>query len=124
MRYILLIHHDEGALAKAPQQELWAEYGAFNAALAKARSTVRPGVRLAPAAKAINIRKRDNGAAVVDGPYIDTKEQFAGYFLVDAADLDEAIAWAARCPSAKYGAIEIRPILDGISDEEYARRSA
>jgi hypothetical protein len=50
---------------------------------------------------------------VHDGPYADTKEQLGGYFTIDVPDLDEAIAWARRCPSSKYGAIEIRPLWQG-----------
>ncbi len=109
MRYMMLIHHDEEALAKAPKQELWAEYAAFNEALAKAGAGFAPGERLESSAAATTIRVRDGHTNVLDGPYADTKEQFAGYFMIDVPDLDEAITWARRCPSSKYGAIEIRP---------------
>jgi hypothetical protein len=107
---MMLIHHDEEALANAPKQELWAEYAAFNEALAKAGAGFGPGERLESSTAATTIRVRDGKTNVLDGPYADTKEQFAGYFMIDVADLDEAITWARRCPSAKYGAIEIRPI--------------
>jgi len=110
MRYMMLIHHDEAALAAAPQKELWAEYGAFNEALTKAGMT--SGERLQPGAAATTVRQQQGKTDVLDGPYADTKEQFAGYFFVTAADLDEAIAWAKRCPSSKYGAIEIRPVVE------------
>jgi hypothetical protein len=110
MRYMMLIHHDETALAAAPQKELWAEYGAFNEALGKAAGS-QNGERLQPSSAATTFRQHDGKADVLDGPYADTKEQFAGYFFVDAADLDEAIAWARRCPSSKYGSIEIRPVV-------------
>jgi hypothetical protein len=53
---------------------------------------------------------RSGKKKVLDGPYADTKEQFAGYFMIDVPDLDAAIEWAERCPSSKYGAIEIRPL--------------
>jgi hypothetical protein len=109
MRYMMLIHHDETALATAPK-ELWAEYGAFNEALRKAAGS-QSGERLQPSSAATTVRQHDGKTDVLDGPYADTKEQFAGYFFVDAADLDEAIAWAKRCPSSKYGSIEIRPIV-------------
>ena len=56
------------------------------------------------------MRQHGGKAEVLDGPYADTKEQFAGYFFVEAPSLDEAIVWAKRCPSSKYGSIEIRPI--------------
>jgi hypothetical protein len=58
------------------------------------------------------VRQHDGKTEVLDGPYADTKEQLAGYFVVDVPSLDEAIAWAKRCPSSKYGSIEIRPMLD------------
>ncbi len=110
MRYMMLIHHDEAALAAAPQQQMWAEYTAFNEALEKAAGSVA-GDRLQPSSAATTVRQHDGKAEVLDGPYADTKEQFAGYFFVEAADLDEAIAWAKRCPSSKYGSIEIRPVF-------------
>lgn len=110
MRYMMLIHHDEVALAKAPQKELWADYAAFNEALAKAGAGMEAGERLQPASAATTVRAIDGSTDVLDGPYADTKEQLAGYFMIDVADLDEAIAWARRCPSSRYGSIEIRPL--------------
>ena len=112
MRYMMLIHHDEAALTAAPQQELWAEYGAFNEALRKAGAGTAGGERLQPSSAATTVRQKDGKVDVLDGPYAETKEQFAGYFFVTAADLDEAIAWARRCPSSKYGSIEIRPVFE------------
>ena len=112
MRYMMLIHHDEAALAAAPQKELWAEYGAFNEALSKAGAGMASGERLQPSSAATTVRQANGKTDVLDGPYADTKEQFAGYFFVTAPDLDEAIAWAKRCPSSKYGAIEIRPVFE------------
>lgn len=111
MRYMMLIHHDEAALATAPQKELWAEYAAFNEALAKAAGS-NAGERLQPSSAATTVRQANGKADVLDGPYSDTKEQFAGYFFITADDLDEAIAWAKRCPSSKYGSIEIRPLVE------------
>lgn len=105
MRYMMLIHHDHAALAAADQKALWADYAAFNEALAKA-SGASTGERLEPPSGGTIVRNND----VLDGPYADTREQFAGYFFVEAADLDEAVAWARRCPSSRYGAIEIRPV--------------
>ncbi|MFY8031136.1 MAG: YciI family protein [Devosia sp.] len=112
MRYMMLIHHDEVALANAPQRELWADYAAFNEALAKAGGQSSAGERLQPASAATTIRTLGDKTEVLDGPYADTREQLAGYFMLDVADLDEAIAWARRCPSSRYGAIEIRPLAD------------
>jgi len=113
MRYMMLIHHDDEALANAPKQQLWSEYAAFNEALAKAGAGFSAGERLDSSAAATTIRVRNGNTNVLDGPYADTKEQFAGYFMIDVPDLDEAIAWAKRCPSSKYGAIEIRPLAAG-----------
>lgn len=110
MRYMMLIHHDEVALANAPQKELWADYAAFNEALAKAGGATSAGERLEPASAATTVRATDGKTEVLDGPYADIKEQLAGYFMIDVADLDEAIAWAKRCPSSRYGSIEIRPL--------------
>jgi len=112
MRYMMLIHHDEAALAAAPQQELWADYAAFNDALAKAGENAASGVRLQPASAATTVRQGNGKAEVIDGPYADTKEQLAGYFFVTVPDLDAAIAWAKRCPSSRYGSIEIRPVME------------
>jgi len=111
MRFMMLIHHDEAALAAAPPKELWAEYGAFNDALAKAAGSAS-GERLQPSSAATTVRQHGGKTEVLDGPYADTKEQLAGYFFVEAPSLDEAIAWAKRCPSSKYGSIEIRPIVE------------
>ena len=108
MRYMLLIHHDEAAMAAAPQKELWADYAAFNDALAKAG--LSGGERLEPPAKAKVVRTGNGRAGIVDGPYAETKEQFAGYFFVDVPTIDDAIAWAERCPSSRYGSIEVRPV--------------
>lgn len=107
MKYMMLIHHDEAALAKAPSS-LWSDYAAFNQALAKAGGV--PGERLQPSSTATSVRVTGEKTEILDGPYADTKEQLAGYFMIEADDLDAAIAWAARCPSARYGVIEIRPI--------------
>ncbi len=110
MQYMVLIHHDEEALAKAPQKELWGDYAAFNAALEKAGAAASAGKRLEPSTQATTVRVRDGKSSVLDGPYADTKEQFAGYFMLDVPDIDEALRWAARCPSARYGTLEIRPV--------------
>ena len=118
MRYMMLINHDEAALAAAPQKELWAEYGAFNQALSKAGAGMASGERLQPSSTATTVRLSEGRTDVLDGPYADTKEQFAGYFFVDVPDLDQAIAWAKRCPSSKYGSIEIRPVVAAQGDRK------
>jgi hypothetical protein len=111
MKYMLLIHHDNAALAAAPQRELWGAYAAFNEALAKAGAS--SGVRLDGANAATLVRTSSGKTEVLDGPYADTKEQFAGYFFVDTETIEQAVEWAERCPSSRYGTIEIRPVVAG-----------
>jgi len=111
MRFMMLIHHDESALTPAVYGALATEYGAFMEALAKAEGCAA-GERLQSSALATTVRQHDGKTEVLDGPYADTKEQLAGYFVVDVPSVDEAITWAMRCPSSKYGSIEIRPMFD------------
>jgi len=110
MRYMMLIHHDEAALAAAPQKELWADFGAFNEALSKAG--LSGGERLQSSSAATTVRQEDGKSEVLDGPYADTKEQLAGFYMIEAADIDTAIEWAARCPAASTGTVELRPIWE------------
>ncbi len=110
MRYMMLIHHDEAALANAPPS-LWGDYAAFNQAAEKAGIAYQPGSRLQPSSAESTVRVAGDKTVVLDGPYADAKEQLAGFFMIDVPDLDQAIAWAARCPSARYGAIEVRPFV-------------
>ncbi|KQX40159.1 hypothetical protein ASD04_05840 [Devosia sp. Root436] len=112
MRYMMIIHHDAEAMAKAPQQELWAEYAAFNQALNKAGEGFSGGLRLSPGKQGTVVRSSGGKTDVLDGPYADTREQLAGYFFIDVPDIEQAVEWANRCPSSKYGAIEIRPIVE------------
>jgi hypothetical protein len=108
MNYMMLIHHDDAAMAKANHKELWADYAAFNEALAKAGG--RSGLRLQPASAATSVRVREGKTEIIDGPYADTKEQLAGYFMIEVDSAEEAVTWAQRCPSARYGTVEVRPI--------------
>lgn len=112
MRYMMIIHHDDEAMVKAPQQELWAEYAAFNEALNKAGAGFSGGLRLSPGKNGTVVRSRSGKTDVLDGPYADTREQLAGYFFIDVPGIEQAVEWANRCPSSKYGAIEIRPIVE------------
>ena len=111
MRFMMLIHHDESALTPAIYKGLAVEYGAFMEALAKAEGCAA-GERLQSSTLATTVRQHDGKTEVLDGPYADTKEQLAGYFVVDVPSVDEAITWAKRCPLSKYGSIEIRPMFD------------
>jgi hypothetical protein len=112
MQYLVLIHIDETAQAAARQddaQRLTAAYGAYTEAMREAK-VWRGGERLHPAANGAVVRVRNGKTSVVNGPYAEAKEQLGGYYLIEAADLDSAINWAARCPGAASGTIEVRPI--------------
>ena len=86
-----------------------AAYVAYSEAMAKA-GVVLGGNRLRPTSEATTVRVKDGKTEVLDGPYADTKEQLGGYYLLDVPDLDAALSWAARCPGAANGTIEVRAI--------------
>lgn len=112
MKYLLMIHASENAENAMPPDEMgrvMQAYGAYSEALAKA-GAVLGGERLRPAADATAVRVRHGKTEVLNGPYAETREQLGGYYLIDVADLDAALAWAARCPTASYGTIEVRPV--------------
>lgn len=112
MEYMLLIHSDPAgfaAMSPSQQQEGMAAYGAYHQALQNA-GILRSSNRLRPAQSATTVRLKSGKTEVLNGPYAETREQLGGYFLLDVADLDAAIAWAARCPGAAHGAVEVRPV--------------
>jgi len=112
MQYLLLLHADEAGFSNmTPEQQKQglAAYMAYNEALTKA-GVYKGGNRLRPVSTATTVRGVDGKTQVLDGPYADSKEQLGGYYLIDAPDLDAALAWAARCPGASHGIIEVRPI--------------
>ncbi len=112
MQYMLMIHDDGSAAQKAPHAEVekfMAGYEAYTTSMVEA-GVLRAGERLKPPSSATTIRAPGGKAQVVNGPYAELKEQFGGFYIIDVVDLDEAIKWAARCPSAHSGAIEVRPI--------------
>lgn len=76
------------------------------------QGVLRGGDSLHHASDATTVRVRDDAPMLTDGPFAETKEQISGYFLLDCSDLDQALAWAARIPGARHGAVEVRPILD------------
>ncbi|HEY6517831.1 MAG TPA: YciI family protein [Roseiarcus sp.] len=114
MEYLLLLHTDEKAMqAATPEQTgaTLAAYGAYMKAMADA-GVSKGGQRLRPTSNATTVRVKDGKTQVLNGPYAEVKEQLGGYFLINAPDLDAAISWAARCPSAQHGAVEVRPIWE------------
>jgi hypothetical protein len=112
MQYMLLLHHDDTPFTAASpedQETMSAPYMAYNEALIKAGAMVS-GERLRGASSATTVRVRDGKTEVLDGPFATTKEQLGGFYIIEAPDLDAALGWAARCPSANYGIVEVRPI--------------
>lgn len=112
MQYMLSLYVDEAGFQKMTpeqQQQGYAAYMAYSDALKQANALVASG-RLQPSRTATTVRIVNGKSQVLDGPFIDTKEQFGGYFLIEAPDLDAALAWAARCPGAGHGIVEVRPI--------------
>ena len=114
MQYILLIYGNESDwmnLSADEMNEMYAQYEQFSEEL-EASGAMRGGSELKPVATASTVRVRNGKALVSDGPFAETKEQLGGFYLIDVANLDEAIKWAAKIPSALAGSIEIRPLPD------------
>jgi hypothetical protein len=112
MEYLLLIYGNEAAMLAASKEatgQMVAAYAAYTEAMKKAGVYVG-GNRLQPTTTATTVRARDGKSSVLDGPYAETKEQLGGYYMIKVPDLDAALSWAARCPGAAYGAIEVRPL--------------
>jgi hypothetical protein len=112
MQYFLMAYvHEDGwsKLTKAQQEQGVAAYTAYAEALTKA-GVLKGSNRLQPSSAATTVRVADGKPQVLDGPFADSKEQLGGYFIVDVADLDAAISWAARCPAASHGVVEVRPL--------------
>jgi len=112
MRYALLVCLDEsGELNEADAERRYAEFTVFQDEM-EARGVLVARERLRPTALATTVRVRDAGLVVADGPFAETKEQIAGFYIIDCADLDEAIEIASRNPGAKHGTIEVRPVWE------------
>jgi len=114
MKYMLLICDDEkawGGLSEAERLKIYGEYRQLTEQL-KANGQYLAGSQLHPTSAATSVRVRDGKRLVTDGPFAETREQIGGYFLIDAGNLDEAIAIAARIPSARIGTIEVRPLVE------------
>src|SRR3984885_7422439 len=113
MQYLLMIYANEAEYAKidpATLQKVFEEYGAFTQGIVKS-GNFKAGDRLQPTTTATTVRVRDGKTLTTDGPFAETREQLGGYYLVEAKDLDAALAIAARIPGAKTGSIEVRPIM-------------
>ena len=114
MHYMILIYGDEKNFAsllddKKALEQLHAAYGRYGADM-QAAGVLRGGAELKPTHSATTVRVRSGKTVTTDGPFAETKEQLGGYYLIDVPDLDDAVHWAARCPSAANGSIEVRPL--------------
>lgn len=112
MQYLLMIYEDESQRANWTEttiNQTIAAYNAYTAALQSAGHLLS-GNRLRSVTTATSVRVVDGKNQVLDGPYAETKEQLGGYYLIDVPDLDAALSWAARCPGAAIGTIEVRPV--------------
>ena len=111
MQYMLLIYHDEkNPLSQSEQTTMYQEYMAFTQDIVK-NGKFKAGDPLQPTSTATTVQVRNGKTITTDGPFAETKEQLGGYYRVDAKDLDEALAIAARIPGAKHGSIEVRPVM-------------
>src|SRR6266508_2670291 len=113
MQYILLINDEEkvwGAMSEQERSDLHGEYMAYTQELRESGALVGAN-QLQPTAAATTVRVRNGETLTTDGPFAETKEQLGGYYVIDVDSLDEALAWAARIPSARLGSIEVRPLV-------------
>jgi hypothetical protein len=118
MKYMLLIYLDEKALTESKREECYVESLQLAHDI-KASGQYLGASPLYPTATATSVRVRDGRRHVTDGPFAETHEQLGGYYLVDASDLDAAIDIAGRIPGARYGTVEVRPVieLEGLPEE-------
>jgi len=114
MQYLLLIYNDESnwnTLSEPEGAKILKEFGEFTQEI-MASGNLKGGNRLHDVSKATTVRVKDGKKVVTDGPFAETKEQLGGYYLIEAADLDEATTIAARIPAARMGSIEVRPVWE------------
>jgi hypothetical protein len=112
MQYLLMAYVDETGwpkMSKSDQEQGMAAYAAYGEAL-KTSGVMKGSNRLQPSSVATTVRSTNGKSQVLDGPYVDSKEQLGGYFLIDVPDLDAALSWASRCPAVNHGVVEVRPI--------------
>jgi len=111
MKYLLLIYTDEKSYVEGEREQCYVESTALTHELNK-QGKYLGCAPLMPVATATSVRVRDGRRQVTDGPFAETREQLGGFFLIDAANLDEAIDIAARIPGAKKGTVEVRPVVE------------
>jgi hypothetical protein len=112
MRYVLLVCDDENVeLSPEGVEERYAAYTAVQDEM-EARGMLVSRERLRPTSSSTSVRVRDGGLVIADGPFAETKEQIAGFYVIDCEDLDEAIEIASKVPAARWGTIEVRPVWE------------
>src|SRR3954451_18071665 len=111
MKYMLLIYLEEQALDRGEREACYAESAGVARDL-HAKGQYLDAAPLHPTSTATSVRMREGNRLVTDGPFAETREQLGGYYLIDAKDLDEAIGIAARIPGARWGTVEIRPVME------------
>jgi hypothetical protein len=111
MQYMMLIYFEEQELAQSEREKCYAESIALTHEL-NAKGQFLAAAPLYPTATATSVRIRDGRRVVTDGPFAETREQLGGYYLINTPNLDDAIAIAARIPGARYGTVEIRPVIE------------
>lgn len=111
MKYMLLIYLDEQAIDETERETCYVDSARLARELSEAGNYLAANP-LQPVATATSLRVRDGRPVVTDGPFAETREQLGGYFLVEAANLDEALAIAARVPMARVGTVEVRPVME------------
>ena len=111
MKYMLLVYLDEQAMSDAEREHCYVESAQLAQDL-NSSGQYLDASPLHPVATATSVRVRDGKRVVTDGPFAETREQLGGYYLIDARDLDEALGIAERIPPARFGTVEIRPVLE------------
>jgi hypothetical protein len=118
MQYVVLIYTEERNEPTEPAavRPMMAEYSDYTRML-RERGHLLAGEALQPTSTATTVRVRDGQTMTTDGPFAETKEALGGFYLIEAADLDEALELSGRCPGAKWGSVEVRPIVTFAADE-------
>ena len=122
MRYMLLIYTREDAVARSSQEEMQQVFNGHLAVMqeARAKGVLQAAEPLANTSTATTVRRQNGSTTVTDGPFAETKEQLAGYYILNCKDLDEAVAWAKKIPTAcggLQGCVEVRPLQDVLASE-------
>jgi hypothetical protein len=113
MRYLMLFYSEEPTTPTPPEEmeAIMGEWFAYDEAIRKA-GVSQTGEALQPSATATTLRLKNGERVVTDGPFAETREVLGGYYVIDVPDLDTALDWAHRSPAAKYGSIEVRPVME------------